>query len=112
MLEYTPNAGFANEDTMINGSFLYSDADQDVSQWVVELSDPNGNLVVRSPPEPGQSVSQGITGTANFTIDFTPSVTGIYHFTTWLVDLTALESNHLSGEIRVANDAPYGPGNP
>ena len=107
MLTYSPNAGFAGEKTTITGTFLFSDADQDVSQWVVELSDPSGNLVARSPPEPGQSVGQGVTGTVNWTLEWTPSVTGIYHFTTWLVDLAAHESNHLHGEVRIAEDSPY-----
>lgn len=112
MLAYTPNAGFvAPDETMINGSFLYSDPDQDVSQWVAELSDPNNNLVARTPPTPGQSVSQGITGTANFTLTFTAGTTGLYHFSVWLVDLAGHESNHLSGEIRIATKAPYDPNN-
>ena len=115
MLAYTPNAGFVGEETMINGTFLYSDPDQDIAQWVVELSDPNGQLVTRTPPNPVDGASQGITGTVNFMMTLgadTTTLTGIYHFTVWLVDLTALESNHLQGEVRIAQNAPYGPGNP
>jgi hypothetical protein len=117
MLEYTPNAGFVGLDTMINGTFLYSDPDQNISQWVVELSDPNGNLVGRSPPNPVSGTTQGITGTVDFMMTLgaaTTTLTGIYHFSVWLVDLTALESNHLQGQIRIAQTppAPYGPGNP
>jgi hypothetical protein len=115
MLQYTPNAGFVFSDTMVNGTFLYSDPDQDISQWVYELSDPNAQLITRSPPNPVESVSQGITGTVNFMMPLTKdqaTLTGIYHFTIWLVDLTALESNHLAGELRIAQPAPYGPGNP
>src|SRR4029453_7672773 len=99
MLEYTPNAGFVGQDNTIMGSVLYSDADQDVSQGVFEVSDPRGMLVFRSPPEPVMGTG-GITGTANFTLRLAPTdVTqlGIYHFTVWVVDLAAHESNHLEG---------------
>ena len=114
MLEYTPNAGFVNEPNMFTGTVLYSDADKDVSQGVIELSDPMGQLVLRSEPLPIMGVAE-ITGTANFTINLDKTQvtkTGIYHFSVWLVDLTAMESNHLEGEFRIATRDPYGPGNP
>jgi hypothetical protein len=112
MLEYSPNAGFQGMDTEIDGTFLFADADQDVSQWVYELSDPSQNLVTRSPPTPGMSVAQGIEGMASFSFTFNPALTGLYHFSVWVVDLTARESNHLGGEIRIATTSPYGPDNP
>ncbi len=112
MLEYTPNAGFINASTEIDGSFLFSDSNQDASQWVVELVGPDDMLVFRSPPTPGEDVSMGITGMATFSFTWTPSQTGIFRFAVWLVDLTARESNHLTGDIRIATMDPYGPGNP
>src|SRR4051794_14569719 len=105
MLEYMPNAGFVAEDNQFTGTVLYSDADQDVSQGVIEVSGPNGQLIIRSEPEPVMG-NPGITGTANFalTIDKTQATQqGIYHFTVWVVDLAAHESNHLEGEIRMAS---------
>jgi hypothetical protein len=114
MLQYSPNAGFVNEDNMISGTVLYSDSDSDVSQGVIELADPDGQLVIRTEPIPVTGVA-GITGTANFSLDLKAvqiTKTGIYHFSVWLVDLTAMESNHLGGELRMATRAPYGPGNP
>jgi len=112
MLMYSPNAGFEGMDTEIDGTFNYADAAQDISQWVYELSDPNDNLVTRSPPTPGTGFNQGITGMGSFNFTFNPSLTGLYHFSVWVVDLTARESNHLGGNIRVSTTSPYGPDNP
>jgi hypothetical protein len=112
MLEYSPNAGFQGMNTEIDGTFLYSDAAQDISQYVYEVSDPDENLVTRSAPIPGMDLNQGITGMGSFSLTFNPSLTGLYHFSVWVVDLTARESNHLVGEVRIATTSPYGPDNP
>jgi hypothetical protein len=115
-LDYTPNAGFVNEALMITGSVDYTDGDSDVSQGVIEVSDPNNQLVIRTEPDPIMGSGTSIQGSANFTLPLTKeqiTKTGIYHMSVWIVDLTALESNHLQGEIRIATRDPYNnPGNP
>ena len=111
MLTYTPNSGFVGEDNMFQGSFNYSDDDQDVAQSVIELSDPKGQLVVRSDPEPVMGGNQ-ITGSADFMLMLDKSLItqiGLYHFSVWVVDLFGRESNHLAGELRFATRAPYDP---
>jgi hypothetical protein len=109
MLQYSPNAGFVNEDNKISGTVLYADADQDVSQGVIEVSYPDNQLVFRSEPIPVTGVA-GIQGTATFSLELKAvevNKTGIYHFSVWIVDLLALESNHLTGDFRIATRDPY-----
>jgi hypothetical protein len=116
MLTYTPNAGFVNQDLMVTGTVNYTDGDSNVSQGVIEVSDPDNQLVLRSAPNPLMGGGTGIMGSANFTLPLTAAQitkTGLYHMSVWLVDLTALESNHLQGDIRIATPNPYSqPGNP
>lgn len=110
MLVYSPNAGFANEDNMIMGTYLWSDPDQDISQGVVEISDPKGMLVIRTEPTPIMGSGSGVTGSANFTLNLDKALVtqvGLYHFTIWAVDLAAHESNHLEGTVRMASRSPY-----
>jgi len=108
-LSYMPNAGFVGDDNMFSGSMIFSDSDADLSQGVVEISDPKGNLVIRSEPTPLMGAT-GISGNADFqlTLDKTLSTEqGIYHMCVWVVDLAAHESNHIGGEIRMAVHSPY-----
>lgn len=114
MLQYTPNAGFVMETNKIGATVLYSDADKDTSQGVIEFSDPNKQLVFRTEPLPVMGVG-GLQGTGTYNIEIAPNevpIPGIYHFCLWVVDLTARESNHLGGDIRIATRNPYGPDNP
>jgi hypothetical protein len=109
MLQYTPNAGFVNETNKITATAIYSDPNKDTSQGVIEFSDPHKQLVFKTAPLPVMGVG-GLQGTATYDIEIAPNevpITGIYHFCLWVVDLTALESNHLGGDIRIATRANY-----
>lgn len=109
MLLYSPNAGFAGEQTTINGMFNYADQDNDISQWQAELVDPNNNLLQRTPPTPIANTDAGVTGQVSFTLMLTPPVVGLYRFNVWCIDLMGRPSNKLGGLIRVDADTSQGP---
>jgi len=99
-LKYTPNAALKDVETSIGGSVAYTDVDNDISQWVVELFDPTGVVTV-SPRTPIENVGQGVTGLVNFTIKFTPAVIGAWRFNVFIIDLADHQSNKLDGVIKV-----------
>lgn len=112
MLTYSPNATFVDAPTMITGDFKYSSVQTDISQWVVEVSTPDNQLLVRTAPQPIETVTPGGSGDVTFTLMLQIHDPGLYRFFVWLVDLDTRESNHLTGLLRVATMDPYGPMNP
>ncbi len=99
MITYSPNAGFVGQKMTVSGMFLYSDQDNDVSQWVIEVIDPNEMLELRSPPTPVMNASAGVTGNIDFTFDLVPNLHGTHKFNTWVIDLKGRESNHLEDNL-------------
>jgi hypothetical protein len=99
-LKYTPNAGLVNMESTVSGSVAYTDVDNDISQSVVELITPGG-MATLSPRTPIENVGQGVVGSVNFTIKFTPTVTGTWTFNVYLIDLQEHVSNKLEGIIKV-----------
>jgi hypothetical protein len=101
-LIYSPNAALVGQEQTINGMVDYSDSDNDISQYVVQLVDPNNNLLVTSQPMPISNTGMGVTGQVPFTIMFTPGGTGLFRFIFWIIDLPGRPSNKLQGLIRVS----------
>lgn len=99
-LKYSPNAALLNLETTISGMVAYTDQDNDISQSIIELSDPSG-VTTTSPRLPIDNAGMGVVGMVNFTIKFTPNVTGTWTFKISLIDLSERYSNKLSGIIKV-----------
>jgi hypothetical protein len=100
-LTYSPNAGFVGSATNINVGFDYSDEDNDISQSVVQIVDPSG-MMTTGPMTPIPNTFAGVTGQVSVSLQFTPTATGIWSFSVWIIDLKGRESNHLGGIVRIA----------
>jgi hypothetical protein len=101
-LTYSPNAGIVGMQSTINGTVAYTDQDNDISQSQLELISPS-DVKNTSSPVPIMNVGQGVVGTVNFTLMFTPDVPGNWHFNVWIIDLQGRPSNMLNGTLRVSN---------
>lgn len=99
-LKYAPNAANVGREATISGTVAYTDPDNDLSYSTVELVDPAGGVVV-SEKTPIDNVGQGVVGSVNFTVKFTPTLIGDWTFGVTVFDLRDAPSNKLTGPIKV-----------
>ena len=100
-LKYAPNAGVLMLMTAISGTVDYTDTKNDISQSQYELIAPSGTIMGSS-PAPIPNTGEGVVGNVSFSIMFTPTEEGVWHFNFWIIDLEGRPSNRLNGPIRVS----------
>ncbi|MBI5527170.1 MAG: hypothetical protein HY897_12615 [Deltaproteobacteria bacterium] len=98
-LTYSPDTGTAGTQITISGSFMFTDADGDVSK-VATGATPPGGAFQEGPVAEIQGAGK-TQGQAMFILALLPTVAGEYTFEVWLIDAAGNASNRLSGTVTV-----------
>lgn len=100
-LTYGPLASPVGLPAAIAITFTYADQNMDTAEYGYLTVDPSGvTSVYPRVPLVGSS-SATAKAMATLSINFTPTLRGQYTFEIWVIDLSDLESNHLSGVFKV-----------
>lgn len=97
-LTYTPTTVTAGALATITGSVVFSDPDEDASEFAVKAASPIGQSTTVG-PKPARGSPGRTDGQLSFGVHLDPQVAGTYMLEIWMVDEAGNESNRLRGDI-------------
>lgn len=97
-LQFSPDSATVGQITIINGTFGFSDDDEDITTLDISLKAPGADegQVARSPIPSLTGQPEGLAG---FAAQLSTPAAGSYLFELWVTDDEGNDSNHLEGTI-------------